>query len=260
MMSRDRGFSAWRSSVDVACRRSYPPGRRRRTPRAFRCSCNACIGFDHIPAEQREYFIEAGIAVQVGVVEIGEAAVAEPDVGRHQRQSRLYRPADAVAVLVEERAGVDVRLPLVHGNLDAKLHRWRAAQSTTDRRGKAVHQHVVPLVKHVMLPIAVREARKSEAAVGIALGEREVFAVRIAEADVALGEPKCVVAAAVQPLDPACGSCAPSVTMPVTVLRSSCPASSGRCQLHTPARRSLMIFGLAKPIETWYPAGPNSWK
>ena len=49
------------------------------------------IGLDHVPVEQREDFVEAGIAVQVGVVEVREAAIAEANVGRDQRKSRLGR-------------------------------------------------------------------------------------------------------------------------------------------------------------------------
>src|SRR5882762_2390630 len=50
------------------------------------------------------------------------------------------------------------------------------------------------------------------------------------------------------------------VAMPVTVLVQFGPVMLGSVRLQTPAKRSLMIFGLAKPMETWYPAGPYSWK
>src|ERR1700740_1950506 len=50
------------------------------------------------------------------------------------------------------------------------------------------------------------------------------------------------------------------VTTPVTVLLQLVPVTLGSLPLQTPARRSFMILGLAKPMETWYPAGPNSWK
>ena len=77
------------------------------------------------------------------------------------------------------------------------------------RASRAVHEHVVPLVEDGDSPVAVGNAGESEGSVGIALGEREVFAVGIAEADIALGErvgyrsSRCCRAA-----DPACGSCA----------------------------------------------------
>ena len=90
----------------------------------------------------------------------------------------------------------------------------------------------------------------------VALGEREVFAVRISQAYVALGESEAIVrTAAVESLirraahargrDRACHElrAAWSVALP-----------------QTPAMRLLMIAGLAKPMDTWYPAGPNSWK
>ena len=50
------------------------------------------------------------------------------------------------------------------------------------------------------------------------------------------------------------------VTVPVTVLVQFVPVRTGSLPAQTPAKRLLMIFGLAKPMDTWYPAGPNSWK
>src|SRR5882672_9261204 len=49
-------------------------------------------------------------------------------------------------------------------------------------------------------------------------------------------------------------------TWPVRVLMQFEPVTVGSVWRQTPAKRSLMIFGLAKPMDTWYPAGPNSWK
>src|SRR3954463_2931744 len=145
------------------------------------------VGFDHIPTEQWEYFIEACIPAEVGIVEIRKAAVAEADVGRYQGESRFLVLPNAIAVLVEERGRVDVGLPLVHGNI-AHIH--GVAASETDRCGESIHQHVVPLVKYGDAPIAIRKTRQREAAIAVALGKREVFAVRITEADVTLGEGK----------------------------------------------------------------------
>src|ERR1044072_7041469 len=98
------------------------------------------ISLDRVPTEQREHLIEAGIAVQVGAVEVGETAVTEADVGGYQGQSGFGVVAEvrvtpswgigsgaggaggvmignAVAVLIEEAPGVNVRLPLVCRNL-----------------------------------------------------------------------------------------------------------------------------------------------
>src|SRR5467141_4452400 len=50
------------------------------------------------------------------------------------------------------------------------------------------------------------------------------------------------------------------VIMPVTVLWQFVPVRFGSVALQMPALRPLMIAGLAKPMDTWYPAGPNSWK
>ena len=55
------------------------------------------VGFDYQPVQEREDFVEACIAVQVGVVEEPEAAVAIADVGRHQRQARLAGLRHAIA-------------------------------------------------------------------------------------------------------------------------------------------------------------------
>ena len=60
------------------------------------------IGFDHVPAEQREDLVEAGVAAQIRIVEIGVAAVAEAIVGRHQREAFFVTVPNTVAVLIEE--------------------------------------------------------------------------------------------------------------------------------------------------------------
>src|SRR5438270_6757372 len=75
------------------------------------------IRFNDVPAEQREDLVETGVAVQVSVIEVGEAAVTEANVSGNQRQSIFTQIADTVAVLIEVRAGVDVGLPLVSGNV-----------------------------------------------------------------------------------------------------------------------------------------------
>jgi len=59
------------------------------------------IRFNNIPTEQREDFVEPGVTVQVGIVEVGITAVAEPNVRRHQREPGLVAIPDAVEVLVK---------------------------------------------------------------------------------------------------------------------------------------------------------------
>src|SRR5215467_1044135 len=75
------------------------------------------VGFDYVPAEQREHLIESGVAAQVGVVEVGVAAVAEANISRYQSKTLLVGVTHTVLVRIEERRRVDVGLPLVHGNL-----------------------------------------------------------------------------------------------------------------------------------------------
>src|ERR1700675_1005041 len=48
--------------------------------------------------------------------------------------------------------------------------------------------------------------------------------------------------------------------MPVMVLVQFGPVMLGSVPPHTPAKRALMIAGLAKPIATCQAAGPYSWK
>src|SRR6266403_6122384 len=52
------------------------------------------------------------------------------------------------------------------------------------------------------------------------------------------------------------------VTSPVTVFVQlrALTLTFGSWPAQTAARRELMMAGLAKPIDTWYPAGPYSWK
>ena len=141
--------------------------------------------------------LKPALPLEIGVVEVGVAAVAEAIVGRDQRQPFFTRIPNAVAVRVKEGGGVDVGLPLVGGEV-TQIHGRAAGQP--DRRGEAIHQHVVPLVKDGDSPIAVGQTCEGKASIGIALGEREVLAVRITKAHVALGEPEAgVVAAAVEP-------------------------------------------------------------
>ena len=75
------------------------------------------IGFDHIPVEDGEHFVEAGKAVQVSAVEVGVAAVAVADVGGHEGKPGLVVLRDTVAILVEEGPRVEILSPLVDGDI-----------------------------------------------------------------------------------------------------------------------------------------------
>ena len=71
----------------------------------------------------------------------------------------------------------------------------------SDRSRKAVDDQIVPLVEDRDSPVAVGKTGKAEGPVGVALGEREIFLVRIAQAHVALGETGGIVrTAAIEPL------------------------------------------------------------
>src|SRR5215469_10096249 len=50
------------------------------------------------------------------------------------------------------------------------------------------------------------------------------------------------------------------VTVPVILLVQFLPEMLGSVLSQTYCLRALIMAGLAKPIDTWYPAGPNSWK
>src|SRR5437879_13894606 len=95
------------------------------------------IRFHNVPAEEREYLVKAGVTAQVGVVAVGVAAVTEPNVRWHQRESRLGGIWYAIVVLVIEALGVEVRLPLVQGYLPSVDTRAGPA----DRARTAVTDH-----------------------------------------------------------------------------------------------------------------------
>src|SRR5205085_9326281 len=138
--------------------------------------------------------VEAGEAVQVRAVEVGEAAVAEADVGRYQRKARFGVLRQTVAVDVDERPGVDVRVPLVNRNLSQILDHAIAGQC--DGRRNTVDDLVVPLVEEGNFPIPRWNTGKVEVPTLVALDEREVRTVRISQAGIALGEGKAVARAA----------------------------------------------------------------
>ena len=144
------------------------------------------VGVDHQPVQEREDLIEAREAVQVGVVVAHVAAVAVPDVVRHQGQTGLFVLRDAVPVLIEEDAAVEVGTPLRDGDLKRRVGGADGVLVDADRGGQTVNQEVVLLVKDGDPQIPVRHAGKGEVAVRVALSKGEVRAVRGAQAHVAL--------------------------------------------------------------------------
>ena len=125
------------------------------------------------------------------------------DVGGNLRHTRLYIVAlrilvrDTRVVHVDERTGRDVRLPLVDGDFShivgvlavvlagARRNRRLCHVAQSDRRGDTANQLVIPLVERGYLPVPGRNSLEIEVPIGVALGEHEVRAVRIAQADVA---------------------------------------------------------------------------
>ena len=172
------------------------------------------IGLDDQPVHEREHLVPAGEAVQVGVVEEAEAAIAIADVGGHQRQAGLERVAaavhvgNAVAIAVDEGPGEQVRAPLRGREFEAIGRRGtRRIGATSQRAGRpadmdgrhqAVQHDVVPLIEHRQHPVALRDALEVEVSIGIALGKPEGRTVGLADRHVALREAVVgVVAAAV---------------------------------------------------------------
>ncbi len=144
------------------------------------------IGFNHIPVEQREYLVERGVAVEIGIIEIGIAAVAEADVGRNQRQTRLAVLRHTVAVQVDEGPGVEIRVPLQDRQVfDIDIP---CIGSQFYCRGKAVDDLVVPLVEDRQSEGAIGNPGKAELTFVIAFGECNILAVRISQAHKALCE------------------------------------------------------------------------
>ena len=157
------------------------------------------IGFNRVPTEQRECLVEVGGTGEVGDQPVRQAAVAVSDGDVGEWNSRLVGLRDAILVVVDEGAGVDVRLPL--GRCDVSHSDGLSAASYAHRCRKSVYQQIVPLIEYGDSPIARGKTREFEGAIAGALGECEVFAVGIAKAHIALGPVVCVVrTAAVEPL------------------------------------------------------------
>ena len=155
----------------------------------------ARIRCDDIPIEQRERLVETGNAVEVRRQSVGPTAVAVANKGIDQRNPDLVCVPDAILVIVNESASVDIRLPLLGANLPhlevgnaagAGGRGRRGDAAHVGRRREAINDLVIPLVAEGQSPVAAGNAGKLEVPVGVALGEHEVFRVRVSQAHPAL--------------------------------------------------------------------------
>ena len=130
---------------------------------------------------------------------------------RHQREARFAVIRNAIAVAVNERAGIEVILPPVSPDFSHIAGRPIGARSMAeacvgaaahaDRGRNPVDDLVVPLVEDGYSPITSWNLRQSERPVVLALREREISAIRTTQAGVALGIAKGIArTAAVQSL------------------------------------------------------------
>ena len=143
------------------------------------------VCFNDVPVEQRERLVEIGGAVEVRDEIVGQAAVTEPNGSVDQRNSGLGGLREAILVVVNERPGIDVRLPLLFRNV-SDIDGFAAGQ--VNGRRESIYDLVVPLIEDGDSPITIGQAREGEGPISVALGEYKVLAVRISEADVALSE------------------------------------------------------------------------
>ncbi len=121
---------------------------------------------------------------------------------------------------------------------------------------------IVPLVEDGDSPVAIRKTGEGEGAIGVALGEGEVLAVRVAKAHVALGPVEAVVrAAAVEPLirraahalaGDLAGQGVVAVSRAAGDVRVGAVADSGL--------RGIDDRRVGKADASRGNAGPNSWK
>ena len=153
------------------------------------------IALHDIPVEQREGFVERSEPAEIRVVQIGISAIAEADMGCHQRQSGLTFLGDAVPVEILEAARVHVGLPLQRCNVvDVDVPGDDVAVAIQlgqmHGSGQAIDDLIVPLVEHGNAQVAVGKTANFKSAVTVAFGEPEVVAVRIAHAHIALREGK----------------------------------------------------------------------
>src|SRR6267142_2819045 len=110
------------------------------------------IRFHNVPVEDREDLVKAGETLQVGAVEVGDTAVAVPDVGRYQREALFGLLADAITVSgtsgsacanVKASAGREVVLPAVN----ADFSHIDVASTHADGCRNPVYGLIVPLVE-----------------------------------------------------------------------------------------------------------------
>src|SRR2546430_4305116 len=96
------------------------------------------------------------------------------------------------------KAGPDVATPpdVYKVTLSRLAFFLQAEDGIRDLTVTGVQTCALPISKTSRSPITIRETREPEAAVSGALGEREVFAVRISKAHVALSEGVVIVRAA----------------------------------------------------------------
>src|SRR5579864_1327340 len=75
------------------------------------------IRLDHIPAEEREGLIEARDTGEVGRQQVLEASVPQPHRDVREGNTGLFGLRKPIAVVVHERARIEVRLPLRCGEI-----------------------------------------------------------------------------------------------------------------------------------------------
>ncbi len=169
------------------------------------------IRFHHVPVKDREDLIKASETLQVGAVEVGETAVAVPDVGRYEREARFGVLRYAITVQVEERPGGEVILPAVNADFSHIADGARAGRSMAQGGvGSAAHADgcrnpvydlIVPLVEDRKSPITSGDPLHSKVPLVIALREGDVSAIRATQTGVALRVGKGIASAtAVQSL------------------------------------------------------------
>src|SRR5215470_1313676 len=164
------------------------------------------IGFQNVPAEDREDFVEAGETFQIGAVQVRDAAIAIADVRRYQREAEFGVLRDPVSVCIEKGASREVVLPGVNCDFSHIAGQAVGSRSVAERGiGGAAYAHwcrdaiddlIVPLIEDGKPPIAGGDIRESEVAVLIALSEREVSPIGGPQASIALGVTEGIARAA----------------------------------------------------------------
>ena len=121
-----------------------------------------------------------------------------PVVNPHidERNPDLAWIPDSILVVVDEGAGVEIRLPLLNPDIAHVQGGESAGARGGGRRGHAPHisrrrqtinDLIIPLVADGESPVPARNIAEPEVPVGVALGEHEVLAIGITQTDPALG-------------------------------------------------------------------------